>query len=51
MVMDVRVKYNGVFLNDEFLVGLDLLNNLCGVLFRFREERVVIVADIEFMFY
>ncbi|KAL9969331.1 hypothetical protein ACROYT_G021531 [Oculina patagonica] len=51
MVMDARAKYNGVSLNDELLVGPDLLNNLCGVLLRFREERVAIAADIESMFH
>ena len=45
MVMGARAKYNGVSLNDELLVGPDLLNNLCGVLLRFREERVAIAAD------
>ena len=51
MVMDARAKYNGASLNDELLVGPDLLNNLCGVLLRFREERVAITADIESMFH
>ena len=51
MVMDARAKCNGVSLNDELLVGPDLLNNLCGVLLRFREERVAIAADIESMFH
>ena len=49
MVMVARAKYNGVSLNDELLVGPDLLNNLCGVLLRFREERVAIAAGIESM--
>ena len=51
MAMDARETYNGVSLNDELLVGPDLLNNLCGVLFRFREEHIVITADIESMFH
>ena len=49
--MDARAKYNGVSLNDELLVGPDLLKNLCGVLLRFGEERVAIAADIESMFH
>ena len=40
-----------VCLNDELLVGPDLLNNVCGVLLRFREERVPIAADIESTFH
>ena len=45
--MDAKAKYNGVSLNDELLVGPDLLNNLSGVLLLFREERVALIADIE----
>ena len=51
IVMDASAKHNGVSLNDELLVGTDLLNNLCGVLLRFREERKAIAADIESMFH
>ena len=49
--MDAKAKYNNVSLNDKLLVGPDLLNNLCGVLLRFREERVALLADIESMFH
>ena len=41
-------KCNGVSLNSKLLIGPDLLNNLVGVLLRFREEKVVIGADIDF---
>ena len=51
MVMDAAAKKNGVSLNDNLLVGPDLLNSLAGVLMRFREERVAIAADIEAMFH
>ena len=51
MVMDAKAKYNNVSLNDKLLVGPDLLNNFCGVLLRFREERVALLADIESMFH
>ncbi|XP_067024040.1 uncharacterized protein [Acropora muricata] len=46
MVMDAAAKKNGVSLNDNLLIGPDLLNSLTGVLMRFREQRVAIAADI-----
>ena len=51
MGMDAKEKYNNVSLNDSILVGPDLLNNLCGVPVRFREERVALLADIESLFH
>lgn len=36
-------------LNDHLLTGPDLLQNLVGILMRFREERIAISADIEEM--
>ncbi|XP_033106332.1 uncharacterized protein LOC117108428, partial [Anneissia japonica] len=42
---------NGVSLNDHFHKGPDLLNNLMGVIMRFREHRVAIAGDISKMFY
>ena len=49
--MDTKGKQNGVFLNDGLLVGPDLLNNLSGVLLRFREEQVAVAADTEAIFH
>ena len=46
-----KSKHNGVFLNDELLVGPDLLTNLSGVLLRFREELVAVAADTEAIFH
>ena len=51
MVMDAAAKKNGVSLNDNLLIGPDLLNSLTGVLMRFREQRVAIAVDIEAMFH
>ncbi|KAK3739937.1 hypothetical protein QZH41_015978, partial [Actinostola sp. cb2023] len=51
IVMDAAAKHDGVSLNDKLLIGPDLLNNLVGVLLRFREERVGVSADIEAMFH
>lgn len=49
--MDARAKHNRISLNDQLLVGPDLLNNLCGVLLRFREQRVALTSDVESMFH
>ena len=38
-------------LNNKLLQGPDLTNSLVGVLIRFRQENVVIMADIEAMFH
>ena len=38
-------------LNKALITGPDLLQNLVGVLLRFREERVALVADVEQMFH
>ena len=43
-------KYQGVFLNDKFLSGSDLLQSLIGIIFRFREHPIAFSADIEAMF-
>ena len=51
IVFDCAAKYKGTCLNDSILQGPDLVNLLVGVLTRFREEEVAIVADIEAMFH
>ncbi len=51
VVFDCTASYQGVSLNDELLQGPDLTNTLIGVLQRFREEPVAMMADIESMFY
>lgn len=48
---DCAATYQGVSLNDRLLQGPDLTNTLVGVLLRFRQEPVALMADIESMFY
>ncbi|KAL0164586.1 hypothetical protein M9458_040339, partial [Cirrhinus mrigala] len=51
VVFDCAATYQGVSLNDQLLQGPDLTNTLIGVLLRFRQESVAMMADIESMFY
>ena len=49
-VANAASKYRGQSLNSNLLTGPDLLNSLLGILLRFREHPVAILADIESMF-
>jgi hypothetical protein len=51
IVFDCAAKYRGTSLNDEVHQGPDLTNKLIGVLLRFRQEPVALMADIESMFH
>ena len=51
IVFNSSASYKGHRLNDYWLKGPDLLNNLCGVLLRFQEYEVVISADILKMYH
>ena len=51
VVFDCAAKFQNVSLNQQILQGPDLTNSLTGVLTRFREEPIAIIADIEKMFY
>ncbi|XP_078665802.1 uncharacterized protein LOC144908142 [Branchiostoma floridae x Branchiostoma belcheri] len=50
VVFDCAAPYAGRSLNKELLQGPDLTSALFGVLTRFREEPVALMADIEAMF-
>ena len=51
VVFDSSATWKGTSLNKALLTGPDLINSLFGVLIRFRQEPVAIIADIEHMFY
>ena len=51
VVYDCAAKYEGTSLNQQLLPGPDQTNQLIGVLSRFRQETVGVVADIEGMFH
>ncbi|XP_069114405.1 uncharacterized protein [Argopecten irradians] len=50
-VFDSSAELNGISLNKVLLTGPDLTNSLLGVLMRFRQGPVGIMADIQKMFY
>ena len=51
VVFDCSTEYQGKSLNNELMSGHDLTNQIIGVLIRFRQEPIAIMADIESMFY
>ena len=51
VVFDCSTEYQGRSLNNELMSGPDLTNQIIGVLIRFRQEPIAIIADIESMFY
>ncbi|XP_030828101.1 uncharacterized protein LOC115919169 [Strongylocentrotus purpuratus] len=51
IVFDCAAKFCNGSLNDQLLSGPDFTNSLVGVLLRFRQERIALVADIEGMFH
>ena len=50
-VFDAASTFARTSLNEELLQGPDLINNLVGVLVRFRQDPVALIADIEAMFH
>ena len=51
VVFDCAATYHGVSLNDQLLQEPDLTNSIVGVLTRFRQESIALMADIEAMFH
>ena len=51
VVFDCAAKHQGTSLNAQLLQGPDLTNNLVGILTRFRQEPVALMADVESMFH
>ena len=50
LVFDAAAKFQGTSLNNALYTGPDLLNNMLGVLMRFRTYPIAFSADIEGMF-
>ncbi|XP_064640944.1 uncharacterized protein LOC135495877 [Lineus longissimus] len=50
VVFDCAASYQGEALNGHLLRGPDLINNLVGVLARFRKEEVAFTCDVQGMF-
>ena len=51
VVFDCAAQFKGMSLNDAIHQGPNFLNNLAGVLIRFRKEAVAVVGDIKLMFH
>nr|XP_033494102.1 uncharacterized protein LOC117264333 [Epinephelus lanceolatus] len=49
VVFDCSAKYKGASLNDHLLSGPDMINNLTGVLIRFKQQHIALMCDIEKM--
>lgn len=51
IVFNSSANYRGHILNDYYAKGPDMLNNLVGVLLRFREKSVAMIGDIGKMYH
>ena len=51
VVFNCPVSFHGTSLNNQLLQGPDMTNHMYGVLLRWRQENVAMMADIEAMFY
>ena len=51
IVFDSSANYMGHLLNDYWAKGPDLLNNILGILVRFRENPVAFIGDIKKMYH
>ena len=51
VVSDCSAQFNGVSLNDYLLQGPDFMNDLFGILCRFRKENVAFMTNIKNVFH
>lgn len=51
IVFNSSANFHGHVLNEYYAKGPDMLNNLLGVLLRFREEPIAVIGDIAKMFH
>ena len=51
VVFDCSARFESISMNDQLFSGPDLLNDLLGVLLRFRKEQTAITCDNQKMFY
>lgn len=51
VVFDCGASYQGTTLNEQLLQGPDMTSSLIGVLTRFRQEPIAVMADVESMFH
>ena len=51
VVFDCAAKFSNVSLNEHALQGPNLTNKLVGVLMRFRQDPIALMADTESMFH
>ncbi len=51
VVFDCSATFKGTSLNEHLLPGPDMINNLTGVLVRFRRHPIAVTCDVEKMFH
>ena len=51
IIFNSSAKFNGVSLNDFWAKGPDVMNNMLGILLRFREGSVALAGDIKRMYH
>ncbi|XP_062848434.1 uncharacterized protein LOC134310729 [Trichomycterus rosablanca] len=51
VVFDCSARHKGNSLNEHLLSGPDMINNLTGVLIRFRQHHIALMCDTEKMFH
>lgn len=50
-MLDCSTEYKAASLNNELISGSDMTNQILGLLIRFRQEPIVMMADIESIFF